>query len=128
MGLIAWYEKRIKKRQVKESNVQWAFIGKALIVLSVGAMFSIELVRYGYFLLIAATFMIFSYLNNAYMSWYRKVKVTQGNRLLIYAGGFLLLLFFGIQTPQLPFKQYIWIIGILLLLPAAKDMLWGKNA
>ena len=107
---------------ISPQRVEWAFIGEILVAFSLGAMYSIQLVRYGYFILIAATILVSSFLNEYFLSLRKPKRMSRITQLMGFVGGILLLLFLGIQSPQMPFKLYLFIGGLLLILQAARDL------
>ena len=87
-----------------------------LISLALGSIFSINLVKYGFFIMLAMVLVVIYYLNESLASYYKNKKM---NKITISFGFVALILvsgFFGMQSPQLPFKIYIVIIGIVFLL------------
>ena len=56
------------------------------------------------------------------MSWHAKKDITYKNHLVGGIGLILLVVYLGIQSPQLLAKKYIMIIGFVLLLPAAIEL------
>ena len=123
MKFFTWHEKLVRK--VTERNLNLVITGKLLITFSLGTIFSITLVRYGYFILVAATFILMQYLITNFMQWFRGGKVSYGFHVFGFLGLFLLVLFLGIQSPQVPFKIYILIIGLILTIPAYVNILKG---
>jgi len=75
--------------------------GAILIAIGIGSIFAIDLVRYGYFILLAA-FIAVSF------------GVTSGKWLSL-SGAILLALFVGIQSPQLLFKGIFVLIGVTMI-------------
>jgi bacteriorhodopsin len=106
-----------------EKGRNYALFGASIIAFSIGAMFSIDLVKYGYYLLIGATFAIVHYVSIALF----KNKVNRLTKSVGVMGVLALVLFFGIQTPQIPLKQYLWIVGTALFIPAIKDFIIKPN-
>ncbi|MAG48036.1 hypothetical protein CL617_05500 [archaeon] len=118
--MFNFFERITKK--VSERNLRLGLTSEILIILVLGSMFSIELVKYGYFILLGAMLLIFHALNVVLFNWYKNSKT---NFRTIFYGifGFELLIFFiGIQTPQVPLKIYILIAAILIGLPSVRDM------
>ena len=121
MGFFEWHERLVKKVSLR--NVSFAIFGEALAFFSLGSMFSNKLVKYGYFILIAAAILTYSYAKNNFTAWHQNTKVSYSAHISGFTGAILLLLFFGIQTPQMRFKIYILGIGVILVLPALKDII-----
>lgn len=117
---MEWNEKPV--RRITESNLSLALYGSMIIAFSLGAIFSIQLVRYGYYILIASAIIIASYLKLNLMSWFTGAKPDYTAHIFGLSGGILLLIIFGIQSPQVPFKTYLLIIGLILILPALINM------
>jgi hypothetical protein len=122
---IEWHESLMKK--VNERNINLAILGKILIAFSIGAIFSIKLVKYGYYILIASTLIIASYLKNSFTSQLKDEKLKYSTNVIDFTAGLLLLLFLGVQSPHIPFKIYFLIIGFVLLIPAVIEMFGGKK-
>ncbi len=116
MGLFKWEERLTRK--ISKRNLKLAIQAKILIVLSLGSLFSIELVKYGYYILLLSFIVILIYIQNNFFKWYNKEKINFPILELGSFGMFLLALFTGIQSPQIPFKIYILILGIILIIPA----------
>lgn len=116
-----------KVRKVTERNLGLAILGEALIAFSVGTIFSIKLVKYGYFILIISTFIIVSYINNVFKSQIKDKEVKYTTHVLGFIAGFLLLIILGIQSPHAPFKIYILMIGFILTLPALINIFGGRK-
>ena len=119
MGFVEWHGNLVKK--VSASNLTLAVTGKAIVAVALGSMFAIELVRYGIFILPVAVVILVGYLSQNLTDWHKNRKTSYGSHLLGWVGALLLLLYFGIQSPQIPFKIPVLVIGILLVLPATKD-------
>ena len=98
-------------KNLTERQLNMGILGLVLAVLALGSMFSIDLVGYAYYVLIAATIILVNYVSDSIV--HKKVRHLWG-----FIGMLLLVLFFGIQTPQAPFKIYILILGVILTIPA----------
>ncbi len=108
-------------------NLGYFVFGETLTALSLGAMNSLKLVRYIDLVLIAATILAITYINSTLIRLKRKEDIPPFTLAIGYLGGFLLVFFFGIQSPQLPFKNIIFIGGLILMLPAAIDIRGVKS-
>jgi len=64
MGFFQWYEGLVRK--VSEKNLSLAIMGEMLAVLILGSYFSIDLVRYGLYILIGAVIVLVNYVNTAF--------------------------------------------------------------
>lgn len=108
---------------VSKKNYGWFILGLTLIALSLGSLNSIPLVRSGasFLIFIAATFLSIFYMNTTFTYHRRGEKIPGRTRTFGLIGSFLLMLFFGVQAPQLPFKEFILLGGLLLVLPALKE-------
>jgi len=107
-------KKKNEKPIRKASN--YFLPGIVLTTLALGSMFSINLVRYGLFIMFAMVLVVIYYLNGSLTDYYKNKKMS---KFTTYTGFIALILvsgFFGMQSPQLPFKIYILIIGIILIL------------
>ena len=109
-----------------EINIQMPIMGTMLIALSLGSIFSLDLVAYSYFILAATTIVVISYVNGSIVSRYRKLEPSITTHIFGGVGGLLILGFLGMQSPQIPFKPYILALGIILALPAAAKIIWRK--
>ncbi|MCH7568611.1 MAG: hypothetical protein IIA87_04275 [Nanoarchaeota archaeon] len=106
-------KKKNKKSIVKSLNYILPAI--FLISLSLGSIFSINLVKYGFFIMLAMVLVVIYYLNESLTNYYKNKNMS---KFTLYIGFVALILvsgFFGMQSPQLPFKIYILIIGIVLI-------------
>lgn len=122
---LEWHEKKV--RRISETDLGLALYGKMLMVFSIGSIYSIQLVQYGYFILVAATLIIASYLRTSFMNWYKNTGTDYPTHFFGFTGGILLILFTGIQLSQVPFKIYLLILGFLFILPAFISLLGGKR-
>ncbi|MCH7568586.1 MAG: hypothetical protein IIA87_04150 [Nanoarchaeota archaeon] len=109
-------KKRNKNKTSAISIVGYFLPGILLIALSLGAMFSIDLVRYSYFILIAVFLVALYYFNSSLTAHYKNAKMKTREVYAGFIGIFLLAGFFGMQSPQIPFKIYILGIGIVLII------------
>ena len=89
--------------------------GLFFIALIIGSMFSLDLVRYGYFIIIAFSLLIFYFFNNTLEENIKRKKTSKFTITSGFIGVFLIFLFFGIQSPQIPFKNYLLVIGIAIV-------------
>jgi len=96
--------------KLNERGLQWLHLGLFLFFLSLGSMFSIELVRYGYYLLLIVAVVLIGSMSHEFK------KPLTGPTLVLWAGVLGLMLFVGIQTPQLPLKGAVIIISVLIIL------------
>ena len=106
----------MKKKNRTEKAINFILPAIFLISLSLGSIFSINLVKYGFFIMLAMVLVVIYYLNESLANYYKNKKM---NKITISFGFVALILvsgFFGMQSPQLPFKIYIVIIGIVFLL------------
>lgn len=110
-------------RKLTKRNFKLAIAGDILFAFSLGSILWISLVKYNYFILIAAFLLIVNYLMHNMIDWYNKKKTALKFHLVGYIGAILLTFVMGIQSPQLPFKFYILGLSILLFVPALSDIL-----
>ena len=94
-------------KEITERNFNLGIFGTYIIAFTIGSMFSIKLVLFGYFILIISAIVIATYIRHICMTWYNNKKVKLSTAETGYLGGLLLLVFFGIQSPQVLFKPYI---------------------
>jgi hypothetical protein len=102
-------------------------LGQALIALSLGAIYSLVFVRSSasFAVYIAATLLASFYITTSILHYERGRPVKAKTHLVGFTGGFLLILFFGVQSPHLPGKEYIFFAGALLVIPATIDLVTG---
>jgi len=100
----------------KKRDLEYVAFGIVLIAIALGSMFAIELVRYGYWVLILSVLLLFHYVINSLRLLDGKEKLKGKSYAFGFAGLSLLLLFLGIQSPQIPFKIWIFSIGVIVLL------------
>jgi hypothetical protein len=67
-----WNEQLV--RTISETNLSLAILGEIIIAISLGAIYSIKLVVYGYYILITATLIIVGYLNHNYSNWLKEKR------------------------------------------------------
>jgi len=121
LNLFYIMEKLIRK--ISERNLKLAVSGELLMMFITGAIFSLNLVIYGYYIFILATLIVVNFIYYSILRWYNNKKLGFGNILFAFNGMLLLMLFLGIQSPQVPFKSYILIVGFLLTMPAFFNMI-----
>ena len=93
--------------------------GIILVVFILGSMFWLQFITYGYFILIAAIVIVGDFI----MAYTAKQKITRNRHISAVLGGLLLFFFLGMQTPQVPFKIYLLVIGVILIVPALLELL-----
>ena len=125
MKIFEWQEKLVRK--VKEKNMMLTVLGKAIALLALGAIFSTQLAEYGYLIIVIAAIFSLMYINRNFISWHRKEKINYSRHSLGWTGVALLLVYLGIQTPQMPFKIYFLVIGILLTIPSLVNIFKNKK-
>jgi uncharacterized membrane protein YjjP (DUF1212 family) len=118
--MLEWHQKLMKK--ISERHLRYAVVGKLLFVFSSGAIFSRDLVKFSYFILIAATLLCANYVIDAVLYWHKNKKMSYTQHMVAFIGVMLLVLLFGIQTTQLHFQRSLLIAGVLLVLPASYDV------
>lgn len=119
--MLDWHENLVRK--ISKRNLDLAILGKFLAILSLGSIFSIDLVRYGLFILIIGVLITIGYLNRNFISWHQNKEITYKRHVYGFIGAGLLMLFLGIQLTFLPFKIYVLIIGIIITIPALIDII-----
>lgn len=114
-------------KRIPETNVSLALFGGFIVAFSLGSIFAIQLVIYGYYLLIASALISASYVRTCFMGWYRDIKIDYSTHIYGLAGGTLLVLFLGMQSSFFPFKIYLLAIGFILFIPAIINVIGGKR-
>ena len=97
--------------------------GLFLLALVIGSMFSLELVRYGYFMIIAFSLILFYFFTSVLKINMEKKVFGNFVSMVGFIGVFLVFLFFGIQSPQIPFKIYFLLLGIAMVV---YGWVWGR--
>jgi uncharacterized membrane protein len=118
---------KVARDGVSEQNLGYFIFGETLIAISLGSINSLNLVKYGFFIFIAATLLGVTYINSTLIRIQRKEVIRPFTLVLGYLGGFLLVFYFGIQSPQLPFKNIIFMGGLFLIAPAVIEFLGVKS-
>ncbi len=110
--------------KISERNFGSFMLGQAFIALSLGARYSHQLVRSGasFAIFITATLLSSFYITTSILHYQRGKQIMPKKHSVGFAGGFLLLLFFCVQSPHLPLKKYILIAGLVLVIPALKGL------
>ena len=90
--------------------------GLFFIALIIGSIFSLSLVRYGYFMIIAFSLLLLYFFNNTLKENIERKQFGKFTLVIGFVGVFLVFLFFGIQSPQIPFKNYLLIAGIAIII------------
>jgi hypothetical protein len=112
--------------RIKSSSLSYLVFSKFLIILVIGSYFSIELVKYGYFILLVGVLVVFHSALSGFLDYKEHIFTKYYKRLINFIGVALLVLYFGIQSPQIPFKIVFLVIGLLLMIPAIRD-LFGRG-
>ncbi len=117
-------------RSVPDDWLRIALLGKMIAVFGLGAVFSRQLISagfgpfgLGYMLIAIAVVVLVSTLNTNFLSWKRNKKVSVWHYYGVYTGLSLLVLFFGMQSPHVPYKEGVVVIGLVMMLPAYYYML-----
>ncbi|MBR9699100.1 hypothetical protein GOV09_01430 [Candidatus Woesearchaeota archaeon] len=110
-----FFEKRLRK--LSSTYFSMALLGKLLIIISLGSIFSRFLILYGLFILIFGVIIVVNYLHANLKNWHKKKQTTFSTHMLGYGGMMLLALFLGMQATFLPFKHIIFILGLVLIIP-----------
>lgn len=115
--------------KISEKNFGLFILGQSIIALSFGALYSLQFVRSGgsFAVFITATLLSSFYITTSILHFQRGRQIVPKKLAIGFAGGFLLLLFFGIQSPHLPLKKYILIAGLILVIPALMDLAQGRE-
>lgn len=111
---------------MSENSLGLAVLGETLIALSLGSIYHVALVKYGLFLLIGAVVILISYLNTSFTAWVKGKELTYKNHMAGFMGGFILVVFLGIQVSSLPYRNILLLIGFSLIIPAAVDI-WRSD-
>ena len=114
----------VKKIDLK--SLDYILFGVILMVVSLGSMFSIELVRYGYWILIVSSLLLVHYVMNGLRLLNGKGKLRRKSYFFGFLGLVLLILFLGIQSPQIPFKIWILGIGLIFLVWWILKSIWNR--
>jgi hypothetical protein len=109
--------------KISSKSLSYLIFSKFLIILVIGSYFSIELVKYGYFILLIGVLVVFHSALSSFLDYKEHIFAKYYKRLINFVGVALLVLFFGVQSPQIPFKIFFLIIGLLLMVPAIRDLL-----
>ncbi len=110
--------------KISQRNFGLFMLGQALIALSLGAVYSLKFVRTGgsFAAFIAAVLLSSFYITTSILHYQRGQQLMPKKHAIGFAGGFLLLLFLGVQSPHLPLKRYILFAGLIMIIPALKDV------
>lgn len=110
-------------RKIKQNNFRLALSGDILVVFSLGSIFSIALVTYSYWIMLISLLIgiIFGY--NMILTWYNKNKLRFKEFIVAYIAIILLAVYLGMQNPQILFKKYLLLLGILMVIPAIVNII-----
>jgi hypothetical protein len=110
--------------KISQRNFSLFMLGQAFIALSFGAVYSLKFVRTGgsFAAFIAATLLSSFYITTSILHYQRSQQIMPKKHAIGFTGGFLLLLFLGVQSPHLPLKRYILFAGLILIIPALSDL------
>lgn len=90
-----------------------ALLGVSIIALSIGATNSLKFVVIAYYAMIISTLLV-GYAGSEII-FEKKHSLT--NKIILGLGVVVLFFFLGVQSPQLQFKQYFWILGAAFIVP-----------
>ena len=113
--------------ELSEKKMGMAFFGLILASASIGAMYHVRLVIFGYFILLAGLLLTINHVYAVMASSYEKEGIERSIKIAGIAGVVLLALFFGVQSSHLPAKEYVLVGGIALIVPAFVEVLGGKK-
>jgi|GEM_PF-6543898 len=113
--------------KIGERSFGLFMLGHALIALSIGSVYSRWFIRSAasFAAYIAATLLATFYITTVIQNYKRSTQVKAKTHFVGFVGSFLLILFFGIQSPHLPGKIYLFAAGALLVVPAGRDLIFG---
>ena len=120
MKLMSWMEQLT--RRVSERNLVLALTGKLLLIFFLGTQFSPVLMKYRYGLLVAGIFIMVSSFIEYSVYWHHRKSLSFAVLVWGTIGVYLLVLYFGIQSPQIPYKLVLLPLSVLLLIPANVDL------
>ena len=104
------------KRSKEEKAMSYFLPGLILVALALGSLFWISLLRFSFWIMLAVVAVLVYYLNESIMSYYRKKELSPFNIRAGFVALFLIVGFFGMQSPQLPFKPWFLGLGVILFL------------
>lgn len=112
--------------RVSDKNFGLFILGESLIAISLGSSYWIRLVRYSDLLFFGTILLSTYYINKTLIGQRSNAGGSPRLQALGLLVGFLLFLLFGMQAPQLPLKRYILTAGLILIIPALKDLISGQ--
>lgn len=101
-------------RKKKKNALSYLLPGISLFFLGIGSLFSVDLVRYSFWLMLAMILVVIFYINGTLLKGFNKKFLSKNDVSLGFLSLVLVTLFFGIQSPQLPFDVYVIAIGLVL--------------
>ena len=120
MNVFKWEVNKLKK--LSKPIISLAFSGFSLIVLSLGSIFSKKILPYNIIIFAIGVLISWNFMMNMYIQ-YVKDKITVGNVYGTCIGIHFLVLLLGVQSPQIPYKNYLLVLGILMMVPASLKIL-----
>ncbi|MBS3059948.1 MAG: hypothetical protein J4432_00355 [DPANN group archaeon] len=121
MNLMKQYEDTSKK--ISRESYRLLISGKFIAVFAIGAMLSRQLFLYAYFIMMASVLLVLAYTQISLVHWHGNQKTPYKTHVIGSLGAMLLVLFFGIQSPQMPYPIYVLLLGVLFGIPALRDIL-----
>ncbi|MAF36826.1 hypothetical protein CL622_06945 [archaeon] len=122
---MSYWKKKISKLSPRVFDLD--MLGELLILLSLGSIFSRQIVQYTLYLFLLASILLLFYVTSTLKTYYLKTKTPEYAYLIGGIGLGLQFLLIGAQLPQLFFKYYVLVIGILLTLPAIYALFFKKS-
>ena len=119
MGFLAWEERMIRK--LSKRNFTLAIWGKILFAFAIGSLFSGELVRYSLGILLVGVILLIYYTTLVWNMWFVKKKIGLKEHIFGWIAMALVVLFFGIQTPQLKYNLVLLVVAIALVVPGTLE-------
>jgi len=120
------FKERLEKK-ITPSHFKWYLLGKSVIAFALGALLSKDFIILGLAFVFLGLIFVFNYVHDNFMAWKTNKKLKFKSHVIGLIGLVFLVFFLGLQSPQTPFKEYILLVGVLLLVPGLIDMVKKKH-
>jgi len=100
------------------------FMGDLMLLLTLGIVYSIELVIYSYNMFLVATILLVEFVYHVVMSWHKNKKTTFWVNVMGLVGASLVMLLFGLQSPQISYKLTL---GLALVFYTLGTYYWVRD-
>lgn len=124
MAFVNWYMGLVKK--ISRRNIELVMYGKIIMLAAAGSFFARHLTNFSIYFFVAIFILMMGFVLPTTLSYFKGGKRHFWTYFFGVLGLYIFALFFGTQIP-IPFRGYIFIIGIAMTLPGLFDLIRRKK-